>query len=68
METEAQTNYLTFHKDCKLYSKYFGGFEQNFLGFLMLFVLCHIASLNAKLTDVNEENGKVVTCLKCLEH
>lgn len=31
----------------------------------MLFLLCHIASLNAKLTNVNEENGRmIVTCLK----
>lgn len=58
------TSHLTFHKDHKHYNRYFGGFKQVFGGFPMLFLLCHIASLNAKL-NVNEENGKMtVTYLK----
>ena len=31
----------------------------------MLFLLCQISSLNTKLTNVNEENGRMIfTCLK----
>lgn len=63
METEAQFIKMVNITTTILgdLNKYFGDFPFK----IWLFLLCQISSLNTKLTNVNEENGRMIfTCLK----